>query len=415
MIVRHRAIVASVASLAGVAHRFDDLSVEDLRLRRSAKWSRFPEPVLPAWVAEMDYPLAEPITAALTELVARGDAGYASVGGLAEAFAGFCQRRYDVAPDPAGIVPVTDVMHGVRAALGLVTAPGDGVVICPPVYPPFFSTVAWAGRRVVEVPLAHDRAQRRYDLDFDALVDAFAAGAKAMLLCHPHNPVGRAWTRDELETLADLADRHHVVVLSDEIHGPLVYPDASTRHVPFASLDSDSARRSLTLSSASKAFNLPGLKCAVLVAGSPEVSARLATLPDEVAYGVSNFGVAASIAALTDADSWLDDTLAYLHATRELLARLLAEHLPQVRWRVPDATYLAWLDCSALRTGLGLGDPGEFFQTKAQVALSPGALFGTGGEAFVRLNFATSHAILTEIVERMGAAASAALPEHAAG
>ena len=291
---------------------------------------------------------------------------------------------------------VPDVMWGIFEVLLVATEPGDRVVINPPVYAPFFETIAHARRRLVEVPLARD-ADGVYGLDLAGLERAFAAGARAYLLCSPHNPVGRVWTRAELEAVAALADRYGVLVLVDEIHGPLVY--APHRFVPFATLDAPAAREAISFTSASKAWNLAGLKCALAVAGSAHGAALLAGMGEEVAFGAGLFGAVANTVAFDEGEPWLDELLVALHANRDRLGGLLAEHLPALRWRPEDtqATYLAWLDC----TPLGLDDPAGVFEQRGRVALEPGPLYGTGGDGYVRLNFATSPAILDEAVRRM--------------
>ncbi|MPZ62954.1 MAG: aminotransferase class I/II-fold pyridoxal phosphate-dependent enzyme [Propionibacteriales bacterium] len=380
-------------------HPFDQLTIETLRQRRSVKWRRYDPDVLPCWVAEMDYPLADPIRAVLSELVERHDTGYADFDGLADAFAEFSARRLGVRVDPESVYPVPDVMVGIHVSLELFTAPADGVVVCPPVYPPFYSTIPYAGRRVVEAPLAYDSASSRYDLDLDAIERALRTGARALLLCNPHNPVGRAWSRADLEAVAELAERHDAVVLSDEVHGPLTYDDS--RFTAFGSLDTPAVRRSVTLTSASKAFNLPGLKCAVVVAGSPEMRKVFDVLPDEVPLGTSIFGVAANIAAFRDGDAWLDSTTGYLQHNRDLLGALIAERLPTVRWSPPAATFLGWLDFAGAQLG---NEPADAILERARVALYPGERFGTGGGGFARLNFATTSAVLTQAVDRMAAA-----------
>ena len=383
-------------------HPFDGLDLFELCQRRSVKWRTYPADVLPCWVAEMDFPLAPPVRDVLAEMVRRSDSGYASFGGLADAFAEFSSRRYGVAVDVALCYPLQDIMRGVLLAVQALTEPGDGVVICPPVYPPFFSTIAYSGRRVVEAPLAQDDTGR-YTVDLEALERAFAGGAAAFLLCNPHNPVGRAWSVGELLDVAGLAERYDVTVLSDEVHGPLTY--GVVPHTPFASLDTPAAERCVTMVSASKAFNLPGLKCALLVAGSAPVLKRFEGVPEEVPFGASIFGVAANQVAFRDGEEWLDGTLGYLGRNRALLDGLLAERLPGVRWSPPEATYLGWLDCR----GLGLGeDPAAGFLERGRVALSAGHAFGAAGRGFARINFATSSELVTEAVDRMAAAVAAA-------
>jgi cystathionine beta-lyase len=367
---------------------FDDL--ETLRRRRSSKWVEHPPDVLPAFVAEMDVALAPPVRDALVEAIELGDLGYAEPGSVFESFAAFAARRLDWAPDPARMRLVPDVMSGIVEVLRVLTAPGDGVVITPPVYPPFFDGIPEAGRRIVEVPLADG------ELDLDALEAAFAAGARAFLLCNPHNPTGRVLERARLEEVAVLAARHDVLVIADEIHAPLTLSGAT--HTPFAALGES---RSVVLASASKAFNLAGLKCAIAVAGSDAVAHELDRLPEEVRYRAGHLGVIGSQAAFEHGDAWLDALLATLDANRRRLAALLAEHLPAVGYHPPQASFLAWLDCRAL--GLG-DDPAAAFLERGRVALEPGLRFGSQGRGFARLNIGTSDELLTEAVRRMARA-----------
>lgn len=378
---------------------FDDVDLDELRRRRSMKWRVYPPDVLPAWVAEMDFPLAEPITATVRAAVDRGDCGYAEVGELAGAFAGYAAERCGWDVDPAGVFAFPDVMSGVADLLRLVTRPGDGVVINPPVYAPFFSVVEDVERRLVEVPL--ERRGDDWRLDLAGLEAAFAAGARAHLLCNPHNPTGSVLHRSELEALAELADRYGVTVLSDEIHAPLTLPGAT--HTPYVALGGVAAERGVTLASASKAWNVAGLKCAVVVAGSDAMRAKLSTLPEETPYRCGHLGVLAAVAAFREGGGWLDGLLRRLDDNRRLLSDLLAAHLPDVDYLPPQAGYLAWLDC----TGLGLGaDPAARFLERGRVALSPGPTFGGPGAGFARLNMGTSPALLEEAVRRMAAAIS---------
>ena len=367
---------------------FADL--QTLRRRRSSKWVEHPPDVLPAFVAEMDVALAPPVRDALVEAIELGDLGYTEAGGLFEAFASFAGRRFGATPDPARMRLVPDVVAGLVEVLRVLTAPDDAVVTTPPMYPPFFGAIPEAGRRAVEVPLAGD------ELDLDALGAAFAAGARAFLLCNPYNPTGGVLDRARLEEIADLAARHDVLVIADEIHAPLTLPGAT--HIPFWALGDS---RSVVLASASKAFNTPGLKCAVAVAGSDAVAGELDRLPEEVRYRAGLLGVIGSQAAFEHGDAWLDDLLAALDANRRRLGALLAEQMPEVAYRPPRAGYLAWLDCR----GLGLGDdPAAAFLERGRVALQPGVAFGPQGRGFARLNIGTSDELLSEAVRRMAGA-----------
>ncbi|MCY1138894.1 aminotransferase class I/II-fold pyridoxal phosphate-dependent enzyme [Actinoplanes sp. Pm04-4] len=365
-------------------------ALADLRLRQSVKWRTFPADVLPLFVAEMDYLLASPIAAVLTEAVARGDVGYSTPGReLGKAFAGFAGRQWGWSVDPAHVTQVTDVGVGVVELLRRLVRPGDPVVISPPVYPPFFDWVPEAGGRVVEVPLAGTK------LDLPALEAAFAAHPAAYILCNPHNPVGRVHTRDELLELVRLSRLYHVPIISDEIHGALVLPGAT--FTPLLSVPG-AAEVALAVVAASKAFNLAGLKCAAVVSASPRMARVVDGLVAEVTERTGHLGVLASVAAFTEGDAWLSTLLTTLAARRDQLASLLAAQLPGLSWVPPEATYLAWLDASALGRD---AEPRDRFLTEGRVALEPGTRFGAAGSGYVRLNFATSPEILAEAVARM--------------
>ncbi len=375
-------------------------SLDSLRQRKSYKWRTYPPDVLPAFVAEMDFDLAEPITAAVTAALAISDCGYAHKGALGEAFAAFAQQRLGWLPDPAMVFPIPDVMTGIAEVILALTPPGSGIVINPPVYPPFGIRIGLAGRRMVEAPLTR-RDDGSYDLDPQVLDRALAQdGVRAYLLCSPHNPVGRVWSRDQLLVIADICQRHDAVLLVDEIHAPLVLPGA--RHVPFLSLDHEMAQRAFVFTSASKGWNIPGLMCGLAVAGSGPGAALLDQLWEALQAG--HLGVLGSVAAFTEALPWLDAVTGQLDQNRRLLARLLAEHLPSVGYVQPEATFLAWLDCRPL--GLG-DDPAAHFLDRGRVALGPGADFGRQGAGYARLNMGTSPALIEDMVLRMATAAAA--------
>ena len=370
------------------------VSLDDLRRRHSVKWRQYPTDVLPLFVAEMDTPPAPAVAEALNRAVADGDTGYATAAGLPEAFAGFSAERFGWQVDPMDVTVVPDVMSAVRAALTANTEPGDAVVLSTPVYPPFFAAVSGSGRRVVDSPMV--MTTDGYRFDFDRLARDFAAGARAYLLCNPHNPLGRVYTRQELATVAELAERHDVLVISDEIHAPLTMP--GHRHIPFASLDTEAAARGYTMMSASKAWNLAGLKTAVMVTGSRATTDRF---PSEMTAGAGLLGVLASRAAYRDGVGWLDALLSDLDHRRRLLTDLVNTRLPGVGYRPPEGTYLSWLDLRALDLP---ADPAEVLLDRARVAVVSGAAFGPAGAGFVRLNTATSSTILTEAVDRIAEA-----------
>ncbi|KAA1380662.1 MalY/PatB family protein [Aeromicrobium fastidiosum] len=373
-------------------HPLRDLNEQLLRRRTSIKWREYPSDVLPLWVAEMDVLPPAAVTGALVAAIEAGDTGYPHGNEYAEAFAAFAADRWGWhGLDPGRTAYAADVMTGVSEAVRLVSGPGDPVVVNPPVYPPFFGFTEHAGRVVVAAPLGDDGR-----LELDGLDRAFGqagAGGRRVtyLLCNPHNPTAVTHTRDELLAVASLARRHGVRVVVDEIHGPLV----PTGFVPYLSLDG--TEDAFVVTSASKAFNLAGAKAAVIVAGEA-AAADLEQLPEIVSHGPSHLGMIAHTAALREGSAWLDAVHADLADNRRLLADLLAEHLPAVRWGGGSATYLAWLDCR----DLGLGDdPAAAFLAGGKVALNSGLPFGIGGAGHVRLNFATSPTILGDAIGRM--------------
>lgn len=397
--------------ISEAANPFEVLDLAELRKRTSIKWAAYPSDVLPLWVAEMDVPLAQPIAAALHEAVDIGDTGYAHGPRYIDAIAEFARRNWDfghVSQENSTVVP--DVMLGIVEILRVITDAGAAVVVNAPVYPPFHAFVLHSDRRLIEARLTE--AGR---IDFDELDRAFAeatsGGRRAVfIMSNPHNPTGVVHTRDELAQVAALACQRGVRVISDEIHAPLML--AGTKFTPWLSVDG--AESGFSVTSASKAWNLAGLKAAVATAGA-EAADDIASIPEEVEHGVSGFGVIAHTAAFNDGQAWLDAALAGLTANRDLLVELLAEHLPTVSWNPPEGTYLAWLDCRSLGlhgadipAGEGVvsdvAGPTKFFLDEARVALSSGHVFGTGGAGHVRLNFATSQTILREAVSRMGEA-----------
>jgi cysteine-S-conjugate beta-lyase len=371
-----------------------DCSLDALARRKSFKWRTYPPDVLPAFVAEMDFTVAAPISAAVRAALAIGDTGYPHLGALGEAFASFAAGRLGWTPRPDWVFAVPDVMTGIVEVLLATTPHGSAVVISPPVYGPFFFRLGFIGRRVVEAPLRRGE-DGRYDLDLAELDSALAdPGVSAYLLCSPHNPIGKVWTRDQLQAIADLCQRHEVVLLVDEIHAPLVMPDA--KFVSFGSVDHPMAERAYVFSSASKGWNIAGLKCGIAVAGSDQSAAVLAERWE--ALLCSHLGLLGSVAAFSESVPWLDAVVAQIDENRALLARLLREQLPEVGYVPGSATFLAWLDCR----NLGLGDdPAAAFLDRGKVALSPGPDFGHQGAGFARLNIGTSPELIAEAVRRM--------------
>ncbi|WP_127794198.1 MalY/PatB family protein [Agromyces sp. LHK192] len=378
-------------------HRVPADPIDLLRTRTSAKWRSYPDDVLPLPVAEMDYPLAEPIAEALHAAIRRSDTGYHSGSRpVAEAFAPFAARRLGWEIDPARVTCTADVSMGIVEMLRRTVQPGDGVVVMPPIYPPFFDLVTEAGAAVVEVPLAGG-IDEGWRLDLLGIEAALAGGARAVLLCNPHNPTGLVHAAEDLSALADLAKGFGATVVSDEVHGPLAQP--ATPYTPFLTVSDEAREVGIAITAATKAFNLAGLKAAMIVTASDRGDRVREALPYEVEWRMGQFGAIASIAAFTEGGSWLDGVLASIDDNRRLLADLIADELPGVRYRIPDATYLAWLDLTALGWG---DDPAAYALEHAKVALANGPAFGASvGTGHARLNLACSPEVLAEAVTRI--------------
>lgn len=379
------------------------LTPDRLRARRSLKWSVYPDDVIPMWIAEMDYPLAPPVRAALLRAVDDEVLGYpldAQRAGLADVLAGYLESAHGWSVDPAGVHVVADVMRGMTLALQTFSGPTEPVVLTTPVYMPFFDVVELSGRPQVHVPMAE--VDGRAALDLGGIDAALAAGARTVLLCNPYNPLGRVFTRAELLALAAVVDRHGARVVSDEIHAPLVLEGT---HVPYASLDTRTAAHTVTLLSASKGWNLPGLKCAQVVTSNAADTEAWRGIPFWSTVGVSTLGIEADIAAYRDGGAWLADVRDLLRSHAAVVADAVAG-MPGVRHTRNEGTYLAWLDCTELSLERGLDvDPATFFLDHAAVALSPGEPFRAPLHRFARLNFATTSALLEEGLERIARAA----------
>jgi len=393
-----RALDHADAAMRNPPLDLDDLDPEVLRARVSEKWDTYDPDVLPAWVAEMDYPLAQPIRQVLEQALDRNDLGYPVAlrdTGLREAFCERMKARFDWSLEPSRIEILTDVVQGLYGGLAAYSEPGDGAIVQTPIYRPFLSAVDELGRRLVENRLVPHEG--RFAIDFDALRSAIDERTRVLMLCNPHNPTGCVFSRRELETLAEIACDADLVVLADEIHADLVYP--GHEHVPFGRLGDEVAKRTVTINSATKAFNIPGLRCAVAHFGSEELQQRFVrAAPSHIRGGIGLLGIYATIAAWRHSQPWLDRVVLHLARNRALLGELVSEKLPGAIYYAPDATYLAWIDLRALAL-----EPtaGRYFLRHGRVAVSDGPVFGSDLEGFVRINFATSKTLLTQAVERM--------------
>ena len=379
---------------------FDQITIEQLRRAGGTKWTRFPD-AIGAWVAEMDFGVPESVAEVLRRAVDDGALGYlpaAERRGLQEATAGWVRRTtgWDVPAERVYLLP--DVLSVLRETIRHFTRPGSAVIVPTPAYMPFLTVPPAADREVIEVPSLVDE-DGRYRLDLDGIDAAFAAGAGLLVLCNPWNPVGRVLTREELLALADVVERHGGRVFSDEIHAPLVLDAAP--HLPYASLDARTAAHTVTAVAASKGWNIPGLKCGQMILSNEADAAAFAPYADDAGDTVGLLGARAAAAVYTDDGGWCADVVAYLRGNRDLLERLVAEHLPGAVLSHVEGTYIAWLDCR----GLGLtGSPAAHFRREAGVALTDGAACGADYAGFVRIIIATPRPILRQVIEGMGRA-----------
>jgi cystathionine beta-lyase len=373
-------------------------TIPELRARPGIKWHRYGDDVLPAWIAEMDFGVAEPIEAALRQLTETAAYGYEPptlAPALAESFAAHMQNCFGWHVTGDYVVPVADLVQALFTLVSAFTTRGQGVVLQTPIYPPFLNAVRETGRRVVEHRLIDDGT--RLTVDVATVGGVFGPDSPLMLLCNPHNPTGRMLERAELEAIARAAVERDAIVVADEVHAELAYP--GNEHVPFASLGPEIAERTVTITSATKAYNIPGLRCGVMHFGSSALRERFrSAIPDRMLGIANQFGMQATITAWRECRPWVDCVLETLVKNRDVVRDYVASELPDVRHHAPDGTYLAWLDCTALELP---GGPQAFFLDKARVALSDGADFGPPGAGHVRLNFATTPPILEEVLQRM--------------
>jgi len=382
-----------------MTYNFDQ--VIDRRHTESIKWHYYGEEALPLWVADMDFVSPEPVVRVLRERAEHGVYGYPQEPKeLRAVIADWATRHYEWQIQPDWLVFTPGVVVGFNLACHAVTAPGDGVLIQTPVYPPFFELPQNVKLELHQTELTRE-ADGSYTIDFDAFESAITGRTRVFLLCSPHNPVGRVWRRDELEHMADICQRRNLVICSDEIHGDLIF--SGYRHVPIASLAPEIAERTITLIAPSKTFNIAGLGCSVAIIPNQELRRQFRAAHAGLVPHVNLMGYIATLAAYRDGQEWLDELLQYLERNRDVLLDYVRTQLPGVRMGKPEGTYLAWLDC---RDAGIPGKPCEFFLQNAQVALNDGATFGRGGEGFVRLNFGCPRSTLVEALDKMKAALS---------
>ena len=385
------------------AHRFDDITVESLRDTGSMKWTRMPGH-LSAFVAEMDFGTAPAVTKSLQNSTDKALWGYlppAVTHDMSEATSEFLRSRYSWEVPSSRIYPTADVLSAYEVVLERFTRPGSAVIVPTPAYMPFLTLTPLRGRDIIQVPMIEGEGGRP-EMDLEGITSAFGQGAHLLILCNPHNPLGRVYTESELLALADVVEAQGGVVFSDEIHAPITFDDH--RHIPYASLNETTASHTLTATSASKAWNIPGLKCAQLIVSHDDHQASMKDIAFIVSHGAATPGVAANTAAYREGGEWLEDVLAYIDGNRTLLSELLATHLPGVTYREPEGTYIAWLDARGLPDIKGDRSWAQFFSDEAKVGLTDGALCGEAGVDHLRLMLATPHHILEKIVLAMAEA-----------
>jgi len=380
-----------------MAYNFDE--VVERRGSDSGKWHYYGEDVLPMWVADMDFRSPEPIRKAIHERVDHGVFGYGlDSPKLKTVIIERMARLYNWAVQPEEIIFLPGLVSGLNVVSRAIGERGDGVLVSTPVYPPFLSSPINQERVLHSAPLhAETKGQQvHYTLDFAAFSAAIQPNTRLFMLCNPHNPVGMAYGRADLARMAEICQQHDLVICSDEIHADLLL--GGTQHTPIATLDPEIANRTITLLAPSKTYNVPGLGCSLAIVKNAQLRHKIQKASAGIVPHVNLLGYVAAIAAYSECGDWLTELCAYLTANRDFLVRFVSEQLPTLRTTVPEATYLAWLDCRA--AGIE-GNCQKFFLEKARVGLNDGAGFGPGGEGFVRLNFGCTRATLAQGLEQM--------------
>ncbi|UCH25539.1 MAG: PatB family C-S lyase [Trueperaceae bacterium] len=375
---------------------FDALRADDLRNSTSSKWLAYPGEVLPLWVADMDFPPAEAIRAAVTRHAQEGFLGYApnnGIPGLKEAVAERLGQRYGLRVTGENISLLSGTVSGLFLGVRSLSSVHDEVVVQTPIYPRFLQGIEGQGRVLTRNSLIHN--DRGWQVDFDALKACITPATRLLMLCNPHNPSGRVFTLHELERFAEIALEHRLWVIADELHADLIHEG---RHIPFASLGEEIAARTLTLYGPTKAFNIAGLNISFALSHNPAILERLAQVADGLGSKPNVLAQVATLAAYREAGEWLEQALSYLKANRDCLSGFLARHLPEIGYSPPEGTYLTLLDFRKTRAA---EDPQAFLLEHAGVALEPGPNFGPEGAGWARLNFATSRAILLQALERI--------------
>ncbi len=385
--------------------RYDFNHVPDRRPTDCVKWNQYDEDVLPLWVADMDFPVAEPIQRGLSDRIAHGVYGYPGMSSACSAISELqqvlierMQRLYDWEVSPEDLLFLPGVVVGLNLTCHALAVRGGNVLVQTPVYPPFLQVPNSAGMERHDA-LLERRNDGHYEIDWDVFEAGLNKHTSVFILCNPHNPVGRVFRKDELEHMAELCLKRGVVICSDEIHCDLLFK--GKKHTPIASLDKEIAQNTITLMAPTKTFNIAGLQCSFAIVQNQELRKKLEQTAKGLVMWVNLMGLTATLAAYRDGQEWLEQVLRYLESNRDYLYDFVRDQLPMLKMVKPEGTYLGWLDC---RNAGIQGNPYEFFLKEARVALNDGATFGTGGEGFVRLNFACTWVVLSQALERMKAA-----------
>ncbi len=378
---------------------FHFVPLAELQTHKSEKWRGFPSDVLPLPVAEMDFPVAEPIRRTIIEMINKSDLGYlGNIPELGEAFSEFSTRRDGWTPDPLQVRVAADVGVGIVETLRVITKPGDKILINSPVYPNFWTWSRETHLDYIDVPLTRSENELNgsyWHLDWDGIEKAYQSGLKVHLISNPHNPLGRVYMRDELERLVKLAHKFNVVIVSDEIHSPLTFSEQ--KFIPILSLSDEARAVSVTVTSSSKGWNIAGLKCAIIVTQDAAMFERLNEIAPATHYRASLLGAFASVAAFREGEPWLNKLMTQLDHNRKLVDQLVKEKLPLAKSHIPHCSYLSWIDFSEYKLEV---EPATHFLEQGRVAFQPGVRFGEQWSQFLRLNFATSPEIIEEAINR---------------
>lgn len=384
-------------------HLISAPSLAELQKHRSEKWRGFTHDILPLPVAEMDFPVAQEIREVLSEMILTSDMGYlGAIPEMGTSFSGFAKRRWNWDVEPTFVRIATDVGVAVVELLRVFAKPGDKVLISSPVYQNFYTWINETKIAMVDIPFIKNAEEvdgTGWSHDWAGIEKAYQSGLKVHLLCSPHNPMGKVYTREDLLRIIALAKQHGVTVISDEIHAPLTFKEQP--FTPFLALGEDAAEVGVAVTAASKGWNIAGLKCAIIISQSAQMHEKLDELPPALHYRASLLGAFATVAAFEKGEPWLDEVIEQLNQNRKLVAELIRTKLPSIGYTIPHCSYLAWLDVSKLNLG---EDPGATILERAKVAFNPGHIYGVLGEDYVRLNFATSPEIITEAFDRMARA-----------